>query len=97
MPALLNKDFLSRIGVEIDDITYDLLSDHYEHTLNERVMGEIVNYLDEAQLTELDRIKNADDETVRNWLTIHVPELDEIIEDEVAILLGEIADSADQL
>ena len=97
MPALLNKDFLSLVGVEIDDITYDLLSDHYEHTLNERVMGEVVNYLDETQLTELDSIKNADDETLRNWLVVNVPELDEIIEDEVAILLGDLAEHADRL
>lgn len=97
MTALLNKDFLTRIGVEIDDITYDLLSDHYEHTLNERVMAEVVNYLDETQLVELDTIKNADDETVRNWLAVNVSELDEIIEDEVAILLGELAEHADKL
>jgi hypothetical protein len=60
-------------------------------------MGEIVSYLDETQLTELDSIKNADDETLRNWLVVNVPELDEIIEDEVAILLGDLAEHADRL
>ena len=97
MSALLNKEFLSRVGVEIDDVTYDLLSDHYEHTLNERVMTEVVNYLDEVKLIELNEIKNADDETIRNWLMTNVPELDEIIEEEVAVLLGEIAKFADNL
>lgn len=97
MTALLSKEFLEIIGVKIDDIEYDLLSNHFEHTLNERVMTEVVNYLDDSQVIDFARIKDSDDDTLRAWLIENVSQLDEIIEEEVAILLGEIAEHADSL
>lgn len=93
----LSKEFLTGIGVELDDETHKLLSEHYDTTLSDRVTTEIVEELDDEQLQQLQALKGAPDEQLQAWLTANVPELSEIIEDEVAILLGEIAENSDKL
>lgn len=97
MGGLLNKKFLEDIGVTLDDQTYAALSQHYEETLNDRVISEIVDELDERQLGELNNLKDGSTDILQNWLQENVPQLDEIIEDEIAILLGEIAENSDAL
>jgi hypothetical protein len=97
MDGLLNKKFLEDIGVTLDDQTYAALSQHYEETLNDRVISEIVDELDERQLEELNNLKGGSTDILQQWLQETVPQLDEIIEDEIAILLGEIAENSDIL
>lgn len=97
MDGLLNKKFLEDIGVTMDAQTYSALSEHYEQTLNERVMAEIIDELNENQLEELHSLNGREADLVREWLVANLTNLDEIIEDEVAILLGEIAESSDQI
>ncbi len=93
MNGLFSKKFLKSIGVEIDDDTYVTLSEQYEQTLDNRVLKEIAEALDERQLKEFQTLKQASSEERERWLIENVPELDEIIEDEIAILLGEIAEN----
>jgi hypothetical protein len=97
MNGLLNKQFLQDIGVTLDDQTYETLSEHYEETLNERVIIEIVDELDEKQLEELHSLTSQDDSMLNQWLVANIPKLDEIIEDEIAILLGEITESSQKI
>lgn len=97
MSALLSRDFLARVGVVVDDITYDLLSDHYAHTLNRRVMKRVVDSLDDSGAQELSRIDTTQDDTLRKWLEVHVPSLGTIIDEEIGILLGEIADRSSEI
>lgn len=94
MDGLLSKKFLEDIGVTMDQKTLDALSEHYEHTLNERVMAQIVDELNENQLEALRMLKDGEAEPLKEWLVSNVPQLSEIIEDEVAILLGDIAESS---
>jgi len=97
MNGLLNKQFLQDIGVTLNDQTYETLSEHYEETLNERVIIEIVDELDEKQLEELHSLTSQDGGVLNQWLVANVPKLDEIIEDEIAILLGEITESSEKI
>ncbi len=97
MNALLNRNFLESIGVAIDEQTFQMLSRHYEETLDERVITEIVEELDEAQLTELTSLRGGETGALQQWLETNVPQLSEIIEDEIAILLGDMAERSDEL
>ena len=97
MNGLLNKQFLQDIGVTLDNQTYETLSEHYEETLNERVIIEIVYELDEKQLEELHSLTSQDGSILNQWLAANIPKLDEIIEDEIAILLGEITESSQKI
>lgn len=97
MDVLLSKQFLQDIGVSLDEQAYRALSQHYEETLNERVITEVVDGLDEVQLEHLQALKDAELNILRDWLVANVPDLSQIIEDEVAILLGELAENSDKL
>lgn len=97
MDGLLNKQFLSDIGVILDEQTYKALSEHYEETLNNRIIEAITEELDEHQLEELSSLKNADEQSLQEWLATNVPRLDEIVEGEVAVLMGDIAENADNI
>ena len=95
MNAPLSKELLKSIGIELDDATFAALSDHYESTLNSRITESIVDLLDENQLNEFQTLKDDDQAEVAQWIVANVPELQAVIEDEVAILLGEIAEQSD--
>jgi succinate dehydrogenase flavin-adding protein (antitoxin of CptAB toxin-antitoxin module) len=97
MNALFDKNFLDNLGVELSPDEINLLSQHYVHTLQERVLSEITTELDEAQLIELHELQQKSDKELREWITNNIPQLKEIIEDESAILLGEIAENSHKL
>lgn len=93
----LHKQFLTNLGVNLTDDELTVLAEHIESTLSERVIDEIVLLLDDDQASELASLKGADNSIVESWLDQNVTDLKEIIEDEVDIMLSELAESADQL
>ncbi len=93
--SLLNKTFFASIGIELDDAEYQALAAHFDSTLHERVVNEIVEGLTPEQAAELANLGD-DDERVNQWLIDNVPDLQDIVQDEVDILLGEIAEDSDQ-
>lgn len=95
--GVLNRQFLSDIGVQLDEQTYQALAGHYEQTLNDRVLEEITLELDEQQLKQLEVLKDATPNELTAWLVANIPQLGDIIEDEVAILMGELAENSDQI
>lgn len=97
MDGVLNRQFLADIGVRLDEQTYQALADHYEQTLNDRVLEEITLELDEEQLKQLEILKDAARDELTTWLVANVPQLGDIIEDEIAILMSDIAENSDQI
>ncbi len=95
--AIITKDFLNQIGVNISDEDAEKLSEYFETTLDKRVMDSIVSELSDEQLEELQQMKNNPNEQLMNWLSSNVPSLKEIIEEETDILLGELAEHSDGL
>lgn len=95
--AVLTKQFLDDIGVELDNATFESLAEHAETTLHERVIQEISEELTVEQAEQLTKLAGGDDATLQNWLVENVPDLQEIVSDEVDILLGEIAENSASL
>ena len=95
--ALLNKQLLQSLGIQMTDEHFELLSEHFETTLDERVTAEIALELTDEQLSELEAMVTAPDDQLQAWLQANVPDIKEIIEDETAILLGEMAEHSDKL
>ena len=93
----LNKAFLQHLGISLSDEEYALLTDHIDSTLHERVITEITELLEDDQLAELAALKDADEAAREQWLTVIVPDLKEIIEDEIYILIDELAEQTDKL
>ena len=93
----LPKDFLSDIGIELDNATYVVFAEHFEDTLSQRIIDEIIDTLDEARIVEFNQMQNASSEHLWQWVQTNVPELPEIIQEEVDILLGELAENAEHI
>lgn len=95
--SMLNKQLLQTLGIHLSDEDYALLSEHFESTLHERVINEVVLELSPEQAEQLASMQNSGDEEVASWLQTNVPNLGEIVSDEVDILLGELAEDSQSI
>ena len=94
--TVITRQLLADIGISLDDAAYVQFTEQYEAELDNRIVNEIVDELDTEQLRELTRFKDSgDDAGLQRWLVENVPDLDKIVEEEMAILLGEIAENSD--
>lgn len=99
MQHSITKDHLEAVGITLasEQETEALLA-HLNTTLQERIGAEITSGLDDAKLTELVAVQSeGDDAKLADWMRTNIPELKEIVEDEIDILLGEIAENANSL
>lgn len=95
---LITKELLEEFGIATPETEVPAVLEHLNTTLDERVGAEVTESLTDEQLEALLTVQeNGSDEEVGAWLAENVPELEAITEDEIAILLGEIAENADNL
>jgi len=98
MNPIITKALLDEAGIDLTGQDVDALLAHLNQTLEERVGTEITESLDDTQLDELLAVQeNGSDEEVGAWLEKSVPELQEITQDEIDILLGELSENADSI
>ena len=94
---LLTRTILKDLGIHLADQDYQSLAKHFEETLDERVIEEIVSGLSPEQAQQLVTLRQSGDQEVLAWLQQTVPELSEIVADEVDILLGELAENSEAI
>ena len=96
MQTYITEDMIRQLGINIDGQDVASLLDHLNETLEERVGTEITEALDEDQLqTLLNLQEKANEEEVGEWMKTNVPEFEQIVQDEIDILLGELAENTD--
>lgn len=96
--SIVSKEFLSSIGVILDDQSYSVFAAHFDETLIDRIIESILDILEDEQVDQLAELKDsADSEALWQWVQSAVPELGEIIQEEIDILLGEIAENSDRI
>lgn len=97
--TIVTKAQLNSIGINLPEDQMQALIQHVEDTINSQIGEEIVESLDDEQLKELVQMQDNDvpAEEIDAWIRERVPEYDEIIEDNVAIVLGELADNSDAI
>jgi hypothetical protein len=95
--ALLNQQFLQNIGITLDEQTASAFDQHFQETLKLRVLDGVIDTLSDTELEELAALKDQDDDKLQAWLQAKVPDFAQIVEDEVAILIGEVAENADSI
>lgn len=97
--TIVTKAQLNSIGISLPDDQMQVLIQHVEETINERISEEVVESLSDDQLKELVELQtgNASAEEIDAWIRERVPEYDEIIEDNVAIVLGELVENSDAI
>jgi len=97
--TMITKAQLNSVGINLPDDQMQALIQHVEETVNERINEEIVDSLDDAQLAELVALQDDDvpAEQVEAWIRGRVPEYDEIVEDNVTIVLGELVENSEAI
>ena len=95
--SILTKETLLELGIELDEQSYELLAEHFDTTLQDRVIDEIVAELTPEQARELATLKGQSGDQAYAWLRANVPEFADIVTDEVDILLGEVAQDSDKI
>jgi hypothetical protein len=84
---------LASTGIDVPDDQVAPLLDYMNELLEERVGEAVVDGLASEQIQDLITLqKNASEEQVTEWIQSHVNNLDDIIEDQVDLLLGEAAE-----
>lgn len=92
---LITRELLDEFGIKLDDQDEKTFLEHLNATLDERIGAEVTDSLDDEQLKVLLELQeNATNEEVGAWIDQNVPELQQITQDEIDILLGEVAENA---
>lgn len=98
MNPIITRDMLEQAGISLDGKDVDALVDHLNQTLEERVGAEITASLNDEELKALLAVQETgSDEQLLDWMQANVPELDQVVQDEVDIILGELAENSDGL
>lgn len=91
-------EILEELNINLSPQERESLLEHLSTTLEERVGQEVTDSLDDEQLYELARLQeSASEEELAAWLQANVPDLQQIVQDEVDILLGELDENKDQI
>ena len=94
----ITKQDLIDLGIAVNENEVEALLTHLNEQLEERVGVEITESLDDEKLAEFVELQEtADDTKIGEWLQATVPELQAIVQDEIDILLGDLAENADGL
>lgn len=98
MQSYITIDQLKNIGINLPDGEIESLLTHLNETVEERVGADITSSLSDEQLDELIVLQeSADDQTLGAWITTHVKNYEQIIQDTIDIVLGELADSSEAI
>jgi hypothetical protein len=93
----ITQSTLETLGFDLSGEDIEALLDHLNETLQERVGIEIAESLNEQQLKTLaDMQEHASEKELGEWLEKNVPDMHEIVQNEIDILIGEIADTEDE-
>lgn len=97
--TIVTKAQLNSVGINLPDDQMQALIQHVEETINERISEEVVESLTDEQLAELVKMQdsNAPAEEIDAWIRERILEYDEIIEDNVTIVLGELVENSDAI
>lgn len=94
----ITKQDLIALGIAINNVDSDALIDHLNEQLVERIGVEIAEQLEDGKLVEYIKFQEtASDEAIERWLQDNIPDFQVIFQDEIDILLGELAENADNL
>ena len=88
---------LQSIGINPQTEQVETTLSDLNNTLNERIGVEITEALTDEQLDEMMTVKQSGDNgALASWMSVNIPELEDIVSDERDILLGELADKASE-
>ena len=91
--AFLTEEILIEAGIDVKGQDVPTLLDELNETLNDRVGVVIVEHLNDDQMATLADMQDDDasDETIGNWINSHLPNFEDIVQEQVELVLSEYA------
>ncbi len=87
----VTKDMLQTFGITADDAKIASLLEHINATVEEQIGAEITESLSDEQLKQLLELQETKtDDEVGEWIASQVPNFAEIVDDNIAIVIGEV-------
>ena len=98
MQSYITKQQLIDLGINLDDQDIDSLLTHLNETVEERVGADIAASLSYDQLKELLELQEtASDEDMGKWIASRVGDHEQIVQDTIDIVLGELAEGSQKI
>lgn len=96
MENYITEEMLTQLGINLEGQDITSLLAHLNETLEERVGTEITEALDDTQVHALlDLQEHATEQEVGEWMKANVRDFEQIIQDEIDIVLGELVENTD--
>lgn len=96
-PQYITQSTLETLGIDLTGEDVEALLDDLNETLQERVGTEITQSLSEDKLKELvDLQETATEAEIGDWLQKNIPDLQQIIQNEIDILIAEIVEDEEE-
>jgi Protein of unknown function (DUF5663) len=91
--AFITEDILIESGIDVAGQDVAILLDELNEQLNDRVGAAIVENLDDEQMATLADMQDDDasDEAIDTWLNAHLPNFEDIVQEQVELVLSEYA------
>jgi len=98
MDDLITPEMLAETGIIVAENELEEYLTLMNDQLTDRVGQAILEVLTDEQIDELAEVQETDDdEALNTWLEKNVSDLEDIIQDEIDILLGEAAESSEAI
>lgn len=97
--TIVSDEQLRSIGIDLPTDQMQALIQHTEDTIAEQIGEEIVESLDDEQLAQLIEMQQSGrtEEEIEAWVIERVEDYQEIVEDNTAIVLGDLASNAEAI
>lgn len=94
--AALTVEHLQAVGIDLSDVEMEALLVHAQERVDELISEEFFDSLSDEEVDEIIELQQKDSsaEQIDKWLAEHIPDYQQIIEDNTAIVLGELAENA---
>jgi hypothetical protein len=98
MEPLITPALLASTGINIPEDQVDEYLELMNDQLAERIGESIVESLDEETVEKLAEMQeSASDEELNTWMQANIPQLSDIIQQEIEIILGDAAENSDAI
>lgn len=96
MQDYITQEDLEALGINVGEDDATSLITHLNETVEQRIGTEITEQLNDEQLKELVALQDsASEDELGKWIAEHVPEYEQIVQDNIDIVIGELAENAD--
>jgi len=98
MDNTITENDLHKLGIDLIGNELTSLLDHLNEELNDRVGESILRELSDDQIDEYNEImKTDDDNIIGGWILKQIPDFQQIVQDEINVVLGEVAEKSTEI